>query len=193
MAEDLGLWLEASSRLSWLGWIAMALGDYQQARDLAEQALRLATGQGYRAGEVFAETVLGYAARRDGKLDLAEAHLRTLLARAEGGEQPLYLPMVLCELGFVAELRGDAQAAIALHTEALAAARQLGAPRDTAVAMEGLAGALALTGRHAPAARLLDEAATVRRDASLPPAPVERDDLDRATAATRALTNVMDG
>jgi hypothetical protein len=79
MAEELGLWPQAADRLSWLGRIAMLSGDHRQARDLLEQAVRLATEQTYKPGEVFAEISLGALARREGKLDVAESHLRSVL------------------------------------------------------------------------------------------------------------------
>jgi hypothetical protein len=47
--------------------------------------------------------------------------------------------MILAELGFTAELRGDPAAARRFHTGALAVARALGDPRAVALAREGLA------------------------------------------------------
>ncbi len=35
MAEELGLWPEVSTRLAWLGWMALQQCDYPQARDLS--------------------------------------------------------------------------------------------------------------------------------------------------------------
>jgi predicted ATPase/DNA-binding SARP family transcriptional activator len=185
MAEELGLWVEASTRLCWLGWIALQVGDHAEARHLAEEGLRLATEQSFHANIVFAGTVLGFAARRDGKLDLAETHLRKLI-ESDRAEPALHVPMVLSELGFVAELRGDAEAARALHREAYAVAVKLDATRDVAWALAGLAGALALAGRPDVAATLLGTEEATRATTGLPPAPPERHDLERIAATARA-------
>jgi predicted ATPase/DNA-binding SARP family transcriptional activator len=189
MAEELGLWCEVSVRLAWLGWIAVQQCDYSQARDLSGQALRLAAEQGFRVGETFAEIGVAFAARRQGDLDLAERHLSKLVRAAgpeEGQGPPLHLPMVLTELGFLAERRGQAAEAKRLHLRALRASRTLGGPRPAAMALEGLAGAAGLAGAHETAARLLGAADAARRAASVPAAPSERTELDRITAATRA-------
>jgi predicted ATPase/DNA-binding SARP family transcriptional activator len=188
MAEELGLWPEVSFRLAWLGWIAMQLGDYAQARELCEPAARLAVEQGYRPMQIFARMGLGFAARREGTLDLAETHLRSVLEstpQATGQGPALHLPLVLVELGFVAEQRGDVAAALTLHLNAFAIADKLDAPRDKTVALEGLAGALTLAGHHGHAAQLLGAAAAARESIALPLAPAERGDIDRATARAR--------
>ncbi|MEU8194584.1 BTAD domain-containing putative transcriptional regulator, partial [Microbispora amethystogenes] len=157
MAEELGLWPEVSTRLCWLGWIHTQLGDHAAALDDGARALRLAGEQGYRTGEIFAGTVIAYASRRGGDLDTAETHLRRLLEAApypppnEDDPPSVHVPMLLVELGFAAELRGDADAALRLHLEAFDLAARLDAPRDQVGALEGLAGALALTGDHAAA------------------------------------------
>jgi predicted ATPase/DNA-binding SARP family transcriptional activator len=194
IAEELGLWPEASTRLSWLGWIALQVGEYAQAREHCERALRLATEQGFKPGKVFAELGLGFAARKEGKLDLAETHLRNLLGEApdSGSDRALHLPMVLSELGFVAELRGDAPTALALHLQAFAGAQRLNGPRDVAFALEGLAGATALAGRHRQAARLLGAAAAARQAVAVPLGPAEQIDIDRITAAASAALGESD-
>jgi predicted ATPase/DNA-binding SARP family transcriptional activator len=189
MAEELGLWTEVSVRLAWLGWIAMQQADYAQARDLSGQALRLAAEQGFRVGETFAEIGVAFAARRQGDLDLAERHLNRLLRAAgpedDGQAPPLYLSLVLTELGFVAGLRGQAAEARRLNLRALRASRTLGAPRGVAMALEGLAGAVGLAGDHETSARLLGAADSARRAASVPAAPSEQVEIDRITSATR--------
>jgi predicted ATPase/DNA-binding SARP family transcriptional activator len=189
MAEELGLGTEVSVRLAWLGWIAVQQADYARARDLSGQALRLAAEQGFRVGETFAEIGVAFAARRQGDLDLAERHLSGLVRAAgpqnEGQAPPLYLPLVLTELGSVAALRGQAAEARRLHLRALRAARTLGGPRGAAMALEGLAGGLSVAGDHETAARLLGAANAARRAASVPAALAEQTEIDRITSATR--------
>ncbi|TWF78050.1 LuxR family transcriptional regulator [Pseudonocardia hierapolitana] len=186
--EELGLWPEVSSRLAWLGWIATQSGDHARARAHGERALAVATEQGFHDGLTFARIVLGYASRRQGRLDAAQQHLDTVLdGTPRCADIAVHLPMVLTELGFLAELRGDPHTAFRLHGEAYDLARKISAPRDTSQALEGLAAALAAAGSPAAAATVLGAAAAARAAAELPTAPAERADVDRATAAARAV------
>jgi predicted ATPase len=185
MAEELGLWAEVSGRLCWLGWIAMQRGDYRNALELCTKGLRLAREQASPLGVVFAQLGLAFAARRNGDLAAAEIHLHELLGTAVAADgQPLYLPGVLIELGYLAELRGDPAAATERHTEAFAVAKQLGAARDIAQALAGLAGAIARAGDAYQAAVLLGAAAAAREAAQADLAPAE--ELDHARAVTAA-------
>ncbi|WP_432062820.1 AfsR/SARP family transcriptional regulator [Streptomyces sp. S1] len=188
IAEELGLWTEASHRLSGLGRIALLRGDFASARELHERAARLSADHSDRPGVVHAEIGLGLGARRTGDLDLAQAHFSSVLDWSRRVAFETGRSLVLAELGFVAELRGDHDTARALHLEGLAAARATGDPRALALALEGLAGAQALAGHHHHAALLLGTAAATRASVDAPLPPAERGDVDRVTlAATRAL------
>nr|BFE59030.1 BTAD domain-containing putative transcriptional regulator [Dactylosporangium thailandense] len=178
-AEELALWPEVASKLSWLAWLAVQTRDYGTAREFGERALARASEQGNPAAVVFAELGLGIGARRAGRLDEAEAHLGRLADQGRGEPQPaLYLPMVLVELGYAAEQRGDPDEARALHLEALDAADAMGAPRDAIIAVEGLA---AVTAADEDAARLLGAAAKSRETYGVTAAPAERDEIERVT------------
>ena len=187
MAEELGLWPQAADALSWLGMSALRAGDLAQARELLERGMRLAAGQSYRPGQVFAELGLGQTARREGKLDLAEAHQRNVLAvsRRIGSPPDVARVVSLSELGFIAEQRGDQQAARSYHLRSLASAAKLGDPEAVAQSLIGLAGVQALGGRHELAARLLGAADTAGRsaDASLPSG--DNPDAERIAVAAR--------
>ncbi|WP_232668395.1 BTAD domain-containing putative transcriptional regulator [Pseudonocardia sp. TRM90224] len=184
-AEELELWPEVSYQLSWLGRTALLTGDFRRADELHERARRLAVEQGFTTGEMYAQTGLALGARREGRLDDAERHLRYILRwhRSVGFDAGAVL--IVAELGFVAEQRGDAATARELHEEGLALARSTGDPRAIALAQEGLAGAHALAGEHAEAARLLDAAARARESVGAPLPQAERFDVDRITAAVR--------
>ncbi|MEV7327723.1 BTAD domain-containing putative transcriptional regulator [Micromonospora sp. NPDC093244] len=183
-AEELGLWPQVGTELSWLAWLAVQTRDYPQARELAERAYRLATEQSSPSALVFAEMGLGLAARRDGKLDLAVTHLTRLAERGRAEAQPaLYLPPVLVELGHAVEQGGDADAALALHVEAFEVAEAMAAPRDAIYALEGMASAVRVP---EVAARLLGAAAAARLAARAPCSPAERDETDRVTERVRA-------
>jgi len=187
MAEELGLWPQAADALSWLGLTALRSGDLVQARELLERGMRLAAGQSYRPGQVFAELGLGQTARREGKLDLAEAHMRNVLqaSRRIGSESDVARAVSLCELGFIAEQRGESAIARSRHLQSLASATKLGDPEAVAQALTGLAGVQALGGKPDRAAQLLGAADTACRPdgASLP--PDDNPDAERITAATR--------
>ncbi|WP_460444151.1 ATP-binding protein, partial [Amycolatopsis cihanbeyliensis] len=162
LAEELGLWTEAADRLAGLGRIELLRGDHARSWELHERGMRLAAEQGSKGVELYAQIGLGLGARREGKLDLAEEQLNAVLdwnvrVRAEE-HNAVPLALVLAELGFVAEQRGDAAGARARHLRGLALARRTRDPRALALAMEGLAGAQALAGHHEHAARLLGAA-----------------------------------
>ena len=180
-AEELSLWPEVCSKLSWLAWLAVQTRDYVPGRELAERAYQLAVEQDSPGAMVFAEISLGLAARREGKLDLATAHLTHLADQGRRETQPaLYLPMVLVELGYaVAAQTGDPTAGLALHLEAFRAAEAMESPRDAINALEGMAAAV---GSPDVAARLLGAAAAARVVAQAPAAPAERDEAGRVTA-----------
>ncbi|WP_245866220.1 tetratricopeptide repeat protein [Prauserella marina] len=190
IARRLGLWPEVSYQLSWLGRVELLTGDLAGARDLHEQARRVAVEHGFRPGEMYARTGLALGARKEGDLDTAYEHLLALrewhrLVDLESGNT-----LILAELGFVAEQRGDATAARALHGESLALARKVGDPRACALALEGLAGAHALTGEYEKAARLLGAADRERTAVGAPLPPAERGDVERVTAVITAAIGV---
>ncbi|WP_173037716.1 BTAD domain-containing putative transcriptional regulator [Phytohabitans flavus] len=190
IARELDLWADVAGHLGWLGWIAMERGDYAAARAHSSEALALANQQGAPLLAAFATMGLAWTARRAGDLDTATTHLRSLLDAAadrdsEAG-QPLYVPSVLVELGHIAEHRGELTVAADHHREALRVARGLGAARDVAAALTGLASTAAASGDHQEAATLLGAADAARQPTGKPPTAAERGDLDRATNATRA-------
>ncbi|MGP3937519.1 BTAD domain-containing putative transcriptional regulator [Nonomuraea sp. KM88] len=185
-AEELRLWPQAADRLSGLGRIALLQGDFAQSRELHERARRLAAQQNYKVGEKYAEVGLALTARREGDLDDAEERLNSLLAwHHEVGFAP-GTALVLAELGYVAEQRGDAESALARHFEGLTAARTAKDPRSCALVWEGLAGAQNLLGQHDQAARLLGAADAARRSVGAPLPAAERGDCDRITARARS-------
>lgn len=185
LAEDLGLWPEVATHTAWLGWVALQSAQFDRAIELCGSALKQADAQGYSKGATMAEMGLAYAARRSGRLDLAERHLLHLLeglSRDPDGDPALHLPDTLIELGWLTELRGDLAGAMALHAEAMAFAWRIGDPRTTVGAVEGAAAAAGPTEKSA---LLLGLAAAVRESYQLPLGAAELEDIERATARTR--------
>jgi tetratricopeptide (TPR) repeat protein len=109
MAEELGLWTDASMRWSELGRITLLTGDYAGAEDFHERGRRLAVEQGDKPAEEFAEIGLALGTRRQGRLDRAESYLRRWLEWNRQFDAEYGAALILAELGFVAELRGDAR------------------------------------------------------------------------------------
>ncbi|MFD1146145.1 BTAD domain-containing putative transcriptional regulator, partial [Saccharothrix hoggarensis] len=164
LADQLGLWPEVSDLTAGLGRIALLAGDHARAREHHERALHLAAQHGFRAGEVNARLGLALGARREGDLDVAEEHLVVV---AEWHDQVGLTganALVLAELGFVAELRGDLATAAARHRESYEVASDTGDPRALALALEGLAGA---TTSPDVAAALLGAADAARRSTTM--------------------------
>ncbi|MEV5107704.1 BTAD domain-containing putative transcriptional regulator [Streptomyces massasporeus] len=186
IAQALETWPEMSTKLSGLGRIALLTQRYDEADDLHTRALRIAVGQGNQPAEQFAALGLALSARRQGSLDAAEEWLRPWLAwNRRRGDGP-GLALVLAELGFIAEQRGDADRALAHHRDGLAAAATTKDPRSVALALEGLAGAYSLAGAPHRATRLLGTAAATRERAGAPHPPAERGDVERIAARLRA-------
>ncbi|WP_461037544.1 AfsR/SARP family transcriptional regulator, partial [Streptomyces mayteni] len=151
-AEELGRWTAAVHRLTGLGRIALLTGDLAGAEAHHLRALALATAHGFRQGQWGAELGLALGARRAGALAAAEARLVGLLDWFRAADYGPALTLVLAELGYVAELRGDPATARERQLAGLVEARRLGDPRAVALAFEGLAGALALAGEPGQAA-----------------------------------------
>ncbi|MFI6102800.1 BTAD domain-containing putative transcriptional regulator [Streptomyces sp. NPDC051310] len=184
-AREFGLSTQAAESLTGLARTALLMRDADGARDLHERARRAAVELGFRAGELNARLGLALGARREGLLDEAETHLRAVLEwHRELGMQGAKA-LVLAELGFLAELRGDAAGARALHAEGYAMARSTGDPRAVALAMEGLAAAHALEGAHGAAALLLGAASASRAAVGAPLPPAERGDVERTAGRAR--------
>ncbi|CAL9538446.1 hypothetical protein SUDANB176_04196 [Streptomyces sp. enrichment culture] len=184
-AEELQLWSHVSFRLARLGRIALLTGDDERATELHERARRLAVEQSHRTAEQFAENGLALGARRRGDLDGAEALLRPWLEWNRRFGVDAGAALVLAQLGYVAEQRGDARRAGELHRDGFAAAHRSGDPRAVALALEGLAGARAAAGRPEEAASLLGTASAVRDAVGAPLPPAERADVDRAAGRAR--------
>ncbi|CAM3948967.1 BTAD domain-containing putative transcriptional regulator [Kibdelosporangium persicum] len=185
MAEELNLTPEVSYQLSWLGRIALIRGDYTKAWDLHERARQIGAEHGFKPAEMYAETGLALGARQSGDLDTAEKHARNVLAWHREQHYEAGSSLILVELGFIAEHRGDVRKALALHLEGYTVATAANDPRAVALALEGLAGTEALAGNAASAARLLGAAAQARESVGRPLPPGQRRDVDRITETAR--------
>ncbi|MER5936424.1 tetratricopeptide repeat protein [Streptomyces sp. NPDC001928] len=184
VTQALETWPEMSTKLSGLGRIALLTRRYDEADDLHTRALRLAAEQGNRPAEQFAALGLALSARRQGGLAAAEEWLRPWLDwNRRRGDGP-GLALVLAELGFIAEQRGDAARALAHHRDGLTAAPTTRArspwPSKAWRARTPLAGC------PKRAIRLLGTAAATRERAGAPHPPAEQGDVERIATRLRA-------
>ncbi|MGP3937772.1 BTAD domain-containing putative transcriptional regulator [Nonomuraea sp. KM88] len=191
IAENLELWSDVSDRIMHLGRIALLRRDFAQSRDRHERARSVAIEHRYERGEYHYEVGLALIERREGQLELAEERLHRLLQRQQNAASVQGRALLLAELGFIAEQRGDGETALSRHLQGLVAARATDNLRAIALALEGLAGAHTLLGRCDETARLLGTADAARRSAGVPLPPAERADVDRSTA--RALAALGEG
>lgn len=185
-AEELGLWSEVAHKLAVSGRISLLGKDFAAAAEFHRRAVRLSVEQSDPLTEQFAEMGIALEARRQGRFAEAQECLLRWLKwnRRLGGDAGVAL--ILAELGFIAEQRGDVSGARSLHREGLTAAESTGDPRAVALALEGLAGALSLGGENVDAARLLGAAAHTRESVGAPLPLAEGDDLRRAEARASA-------
>ncbi|TDD15357.1 tetratricopeptide repeat protein [Kribbella turkmenica] len=185
LAEELGLWPELAGSLGMLGWTEIRRGDYAAARAHAERGLRVATEQDQRSAQALAEIVLAFAARRTGALDEAEARLDSLVEAARRQKDPvLYLSMVLSELAYVRELRGDLDGALKHHVEAFRISEEYESLRGACWSLEGIAACLR---DKSVAARLLGAVDATRAAEGFVVGPAEFGDHARAADAARAV------
>ena len=189
IAADVGFSSHPSAMRARLGNIEILRGNL----DLAEQHHRSLTDDPIAAGVPWLQAMsrfgLSMIARRRGRLDEAEEHLDAAWQIPRTRAVPYLRALLLVGRGYLADQRGHGTEALEFQRQALGIAEQLDAPRGTAYALEGCAGAYALAVDDDAVrlgARLLGHADRLRRDggASMPAA--ERFDLDRAEGRLRA-------
>lgn len=120
-ARVLELFTQVSFGPARQGRIALLTGDTVRAADLHGQARLSAEEQAHRPALQFAEIGLALGARRAGDLDAAEARLLPWLDWNRRLGVDIGVALILAQLGYVAELRGDVPLARTLHRDGLAA------------------------------------------------------------------------
>jgi len=130
-----------------------------------------------------------------GRIAYAKAeysHAQVILSESQALFQQLGTPSgdaeVLLDLGRVARALGDAVKAARLFAESLAWYHEFWSSkkRDIAYGLEGRAGAAAVRGQPAHAARLLGCAKALRESAEVPLPPIHRAAYERDVALVRA-------
>ncbi|GAA4899701.1 putative ATPase [Stackebrandtia albiflava] len=185
IAGELSLHRDHVDRLCGLARMALLAGDLPESMRLHRETARLAERFGYRNGVVSAEIGLGLTHRRAGEFPEAERYLHRVLGWGRDADFPPITTLMLAELGFVAELRGDADTALRRHAEGLAEAERSGDRRATALALEGTAGARLCGGDARAAAVLLGTASALRESVGAVLPEAERGDVDRISRGAR--------
>ncbi|MCW5551602.1 MAG: serine/threonine protein kinase [Verrucomicrobiae bacterium] len=169
-AKDLKAQPEVEAEMqSTIGEIYMVLEDFEKAKEMHEEALRLRKS-------VFGETnlwvaaslsALGYAMGGLGKLDEAERNVRLALAiqRNLGGKAPVEAATSLQYLGYILERRKKYSEAEAAYREALEIRRKVhsGDNLFTATLLSDFAKVLRTQNKHAESAVFFREEARMRK------------------------------
>ncbi len=150
-----------ATALSYLGRLALAWGEHEQAREPLDRALELLREASPRA-LILPLVARAHLARCEGERDLARHLLEEAvnIARA-GGEGPA---RALLGMGDLAADEGDFVAAQRLYEEALAHARADVASDQAAQALDGLARLARAEGAAQQATRLQSEALQLRHE-----------------------------
>ncbi|WP_116244987.1 BTAD domain-containing putative transcriptional regulator [Nocardiopsis sp. FIRDI 009] len=186
-AERIGLWPSVVEEHTRIARVHLLEGDLDASDEANRRAIAVAREQALTDRARFAHAGLALSERRRGRPEEAERHLSAVLAsHREDGYRP-GLAFVLTELGFCAEMRGDARVARERHTEGLEFALQSDDPRAVAFSLEGFAGVALAEEDGALAARLLGAAARTREEVGVPLQPGDRFDVDRLTRAVHRL------
>lgn len=101
------------------GGLASAQGDYESARDLATEALDIATAANARADEVAARIVIGVSALAERDFETAREHFEQALALGESLGHATSVSASKLNLGLVALGTGETEQAISILEELL--------------------------------------------------------------------------
>jgi non-specific serine/threonine protein kinase len=167
--------------------LAYYRGDLDGAAALWRENLPLLKEHEDRTGVAFAQSGLGLVAYWHGDYRMARQQLEEGLALSRIAGDKRYVSIALNGLAKVMGALGEPARALALFREGLSLRKEMGARRGISESLEGLAGmAVGAQGDHQRAARLFGAAAALRQAIGAPVPLVERAEVDRNIAATRA-------
>jgi DNA-binding CsgD family transcriptional regulator len=106
--------------------LAIDQGDYQYARDLLGESIRLSQELGYRRGEAMALVYLGRSLIAGGHPDEAERHVDRALRLLEGHGDPTALATALLYAGLAAHFAGQNEEACARYGRCIEVSRAAG-------------------------------------------------------------------
>jgi len=176
---DLGFDGVATMLSGRLGIAALLRGDYADAEARLTEAVELCRDRHYPTTLALSLNGLSHLRRLQGRLEEATSAAGEALELHRSSGVTGGILRAQRNLGFAAEQAGNAEQARRWHREELTEASRIGDRRATALAAEGLAGAAALAGDGAHAARLLGAADALRSSAGLRLGPADQLDVDR--------------
>jgi predicted ATPase/DNA-binding CsgD family transcriptional regulator len=163
---------EGISRLAWLlGLVLFTLGEQARAHTTLEESLTLSRHVGDKRGIAYSLIILSYLSVIEGSFTTTHAWLEESLALLKEIGDRRGIAWALYGLGWLALVQQAPAEARSLFEESLALLQELGHKWFMSLCAEGLAGAIALQGNAAWAARLWGAAESFRKEsgASLPP------------------------
>lgn len=162
LRREMGDTTGIAQSLSNLGKAIYLQGDAVQGMALLEESVTLNREIGDSQGLASALSNLGNLVYHQGEYERAEAVCAESLALARRAGSKENIVIALTGLGRAAHRRGIPTHAFSLHRQGLVLAREIGNSGLVAHALEGLAGAVAIQGGAAQAARLLGAAEQLR-------------------------------
>ena len=125
--------------LNSLGLVSYQEGRYPEARALADECQRVATEAGDRRGIAQATHLRGLTFHREHAFEAAHDQFERCLAIFRALSDRQSIAMALCDLGFLAAMRGDTATARALLGAGLSEGREVGNQRRLAIALSAAA------------------------------------------------------
>ena len=186
LRREMGDARSIANTLNNLGLVAQSQEDYAAAHFLYEESLQIKRELGDRSGIAASLNNLGMLAYEQGEYAQAQAlYLESLAAYREQGNRRLEA-INLNNLANVARCSGEYGSARRLSEQSLAIKRDLGDRWGIAYSLEMFASIALGQGEPDRTARLFGAAEALREAIHAPLRPAERDDHDRAAAASRA-------
>ncbi|HVE93223.1 MAG TPA: tetratricopeptide repeat protein [Actinomycetota bacterium] len=140
------------------------MGQYEQARELALEALSIAEHTGATAEVAYAANLLGGLANMMGSFEESRDFYERALEARRSLDDEAGVAVCLHNLGLLASQLGDNLRAGLYYREAIALRQSVKDPRGVASSTNGLARVLMDTGRLEQAAELFEESLNIRRE-----------------------------
>jgi tetratricopeptide (TPR) repeat protein len=190
LADEIGFSGHPLAMRARLGNVETLRGDLDAAERCHREIIDDARARGVPWLHSMAQLGLSAVERRRGNYEEAERLLEAAWNLPRSRAVPYMRSLVQVARGYLADQQGDFEAAFAHQAASLGTSIQLSAPRGVAYSLEGVAGALALSGtpdHHELAARLLGCAHALRVDTGGAMPDAERFDVGRADDRLRSL------
>lgn len=188
IAQDVGFSSHPTAMRARLGNIEILRGNLEAAERHHRSVIDDAMAAGVPWLQAMARFGLSMIARRRGEFGEAREHLDVAWAIPRAQSVPYLRALLLVGFGYLCDQIGDYAAAIEHQLAAMQATERLDNPRATAYVLEGIGGALAVSGDddlHRLGARLLGHCDRIRREVGVAMPPAERFDVDRAERRLR--------